>query len=549
MEEFSPATRARALKSMEDDGVLDLLVVGGGITGVATARDAARRGLAVGLVEKSDFAAGTSSRSSKLVHGGIRYLEHLDLGLVQEGCAERRVLLDRDPTHVEALEFVYPIYKGDASGFWKVKAGMILYDLLAAFRNVHRHQMYGPRELAERAPGIRRDDLTGGACYWDARMDDARYCMATARAAAREGARLATWVEAEAIEAAPGEARLTVRDRISGTVRTLRARAVVVAAGPWTDAVRARLLGAKAPLLRPTKGVHIVVPRSRMPLTRSVLLRHPDDGRVVFNIPWGPATIIGTTDTDYTGSADDAHADGADVHYILRVANHTFPEARLTVADVVSTYTGLRPLMAQEGVDESATSREHAVVEDPGPVFTVAGGKWTTHRRMAKDVVDRVVKRLGLAAAPCTTESAPVERLGPPPVDPADSAGIESLAAQTGLRAGTVRRLARHYGAGMAEVLALVREVPRLGAPVVEGYDPILAEARFWVTSELAMTLTDALDRRTSLALVARGQGLDGAAAVAAEMAGPAGWSGDEIERQLEAFRRHVGLSRAWQKG
>lgn len=545
MQDFSHQTRARALDAMLTGDPLDLLIIGGGITGVATARDAARRGLSVGLIEKTDFAAGTSSRSSKLVHGGLRYLEHMEFGLVHEGCSERRLLLDRDPTHVEALEFVYPVYAGDPSGYYTVKAGMVLYDALAAFRNVHRHEMLSGGGVTRRVPGIRDEGLRGGASYYDARMDDARYCMATARAASREGAHMATYVEALGLEPGAPTCKVQLRDELGGTEGQVEARSVVLACGPWTDTVRDRLLGKTSKVLAPTKGVHIVVPRSRVNLPRSLVMRHPGDGRVVFNIPWGPATIIGTTDTFYEGRPEDCHADGDDVDYILEVANHVFPALGLTRADVVATYTGLRPLMKEEGVDEGATSREHAILED-GNVFTVAGGKWTTHRRMAKDAVDRIVERLDLEARTCTTGTAPVEDLGTPMVDPRDTAAVVDLAELEGLAPDSVTRLAKHYGRGMKDVLQRCREDAALSRPVVEGHAPLLAEAACWVQNEMALTLTDALDRRASLSLVARGQAVEECEAVARQMGAALGWDEDEVQRQVAAYRDHVGNSRQW---
>lgn len=550
MQEFSAATRAKHLEAMRSAGTLDLVVVGGGITGVAAARDAARRGLSVGLFEKGDYACGTSSRSSKLVHGGLRYLEQFDFGLVHEGCQERRLLLDRDPMHVEPLEFIYPVYAGDKAGYYQVKAGMLLYDALAVFRNIHLHTMLSPSGVQERVPGVRSEGLKGGASYYDARMDDARYCMATARAAAREGAMLGAYCEVEALRS-QGPGRVVVaRDLLGQRTFEVSTRAVVIACGPWTDQVRERLLGLRSRVLAPTKGVHIVVPRSRMPLPRSMLMRHPDDGRVVFNIPWGEtATIIGTTDTFHEGSPETAHADRADVDYILRVANYVFPSAGLGHQDVIATYTGLRPLMREEGVDEGATSREHAVIEDEGMVFTIAGGKWTTHRRMGKDVVDRVVERLGLDARPCSTHAAPVEDLGTPMVHHGDTRAVLDLARREGLPPASVQRLARHFGRGMEEVLEAARADERLKAPVVEGQPVLLAEAAFWARREQALTLVDALDRRSSMALVAPGQALEQCPAVAAVMGAELGWSDEERELQVEGYRAHVGLSRAWKSG
>ncbi len=547
MQDFSSNTRAEAIKALETGGTLDLLIIGGGITGTAAARDASRRGLNVGLLEKGDYACGTSSRSSKLVHGGLRYLENFDFGLVHEGCQERRLLLDRDPMHVEPLEFIYPVYAGDKAGYFQVKAGMLLYDALAVFRNIHLHQMLNPDGVEERVGGIRKEGLRGGASYYDARMDDSRYCMATARAAAREGSHLVTYAEAESIQRSADHSVVTAHDLIGDKTFKVKTKSIVIACGPWTDRVRSQLLGTKTSCLAPTKGVHIVVPRHRMPLPRSMLMRHPDDGRVVFNIPWGTtATIIGTTDTFYEGDPADAHADQADVDYILRVANYVFPAANLNYDDVIATYTGLRPLMLEEGVDEGATSREHAVLEEEGAVFTIAGGKWTTHRRMAKDVVDRVVSRLELNARPCTTHAAPVEELGTPMVDYQDSAGVVDLAQRVGVHPESIARLSRHFGRGMKDLLTRMDENPALKAPVVEGQPALLVEAKAWASQEQAMTLTDALDRRTSLALVAPGQAVEEARKVAEEMAGELGWSGSEVDRQVSLYETHVQKSQDW---
>ena len=547
MQDFSTATRSAALQALKEGGTLDLLVIGGGITGVAAARDAARRGLNVGLIERGDYACGTSSRSSKLVHGGLRYLENFDFGLVHEGCQERRLLLDRDPTHVEPLEFVYPVYAGDKAGYYQVKAGMLLYDALAVFRNIHLHKMMGSSGIQERVPGIRDQGLRGGASYYDARMDDARYCMATARAAAREGAHLVTYCEAESIQHEGSANKVQCRDVLGDAPVTLQAKAVVIACGPWTDRVRDQLLGKSKNVLAPTKGVHIVVPRERMPLPRSLLMRHPDDGRVVFNIPWGStATIIGTTDTFFEGDPGDAHADSADVDYILRVANFVFPEAKLTREDVVATYTGLRPLMLEEGVDEGATSREHAVIEDEGAVFTIAGGKWTTHRRMGKDVVDRVVQRLELDCRACSTAGAPVEDLGTPMVGPADTRAVRDLARREGIEPEVVARLSKHLGRGMREAIERMREDSSLKEPVVDGQPVLMGEVFAWARHEQAMTLTDALDRRTSLALVAKGQAVERSRQVAERMAPDLGWDATEVDRQVEQYAAHVAKSQAW---
>lgn len=546
MQTFSHLERTQSIESMSQGEALDILVIGGGITGVAAVRDAARRGLRAGMIDQGDYACGTSSRSSKLVHGGLRYLETYDFGLVHEGCQERRVLLDRDPLHVEPLEFVYPVYKGDKAGYYQVKAGMLLYDALAVFRNIHLHTMLSASGVEERVPGVRTEGLKGGAVYYDARMDDARHTLATARAGAREGGLLATYCKATGIRRGK-ENVVEVHDMLADRSFQITTRGVVLACGPWTDRVRSQLLHTKAQVLRPTKGVHLVVPHERMPLDRSMLMRHPDDGRVVFNIPWGrSATIIGTTDTDYKGDPADAHATSEDVDYILRVVNHVVPGSPLTRDDVIATYTGLRPLMIEEGVDEGATSREHAVLEEGDGIFTIAGGKYTTHRRMAKDVVDRLVKHLDLDCRPCSTATAGVEDLGTPLVHWDDEAGVADLAKREGIDPAAVVRLSRHFGRSMQAILESFAEDPSLKEPVVEGHPILYGEVPYWVTHEQAVTLTDGLDRRSSLSLVATGQAYEECPRVAEIMGRELGWSADEVAAQVEAYRAHVDRSREW---
>jgi glycerol-3-phosphate dehydrogenase len=403
--------RADALAAI-GNAPLDVLVVGGGITGAGVARDAALRGLRVGLVERDDLGSGTSSRSSRLVHGGVRYLEHGHLGLVFESSRERRVLLRTAPHLVRPLAFTWPVYRGARVPRWKLAAGLALYDALALFRNVGNHRRLGPAGVLAREPGLAPDGLTGGATYWDAATDDARLTLATALAARDAGAAVVTHAEARAIAFDDGGARIEVEDRLSGAVHSVRARVVVNAAGPWGDAVH-RLVDPHAPsVVLGAKGVHVTVPAERVGNHGAVTLLSPIDGRVMFVLPAGACTIIGTTETPADSGPDTIRASEADVDYLLRSANALFPQARLARADVIAAWAGIRPLAATRAAREASStasaSREHTIERDARGLVTVSGGKLTTYRAMAAQVVDAVGSALGRRLPRATTDRVPL---------------------------------------------------------------------------------------------------------------------------------------------
>src|SRR5437773_11566900 len=328
--ESSPRTRAAALRAMAAEPV-DLLVIGGGITGAGVARDAALRGIRTALVDKGDFASGTSSHSSRLIHGGLRYLEQYEFHLVREASRERRVLLKVAPHLVRPLPFVLPAYRGARVPAWRLRAGLWLYDLLAGFRNVGLHRWLGRKATLRLEPGLRDKDLRGAAVYFDAQTDDARLTLATMRAAAQAGALVASHADVTALLKPDGRIRgAAVRDMLSGDEYSVRALVVVNATGPWVDQVRRLEDPAAEPLLRLTRGAHVAVPRQRMGHVRAMTLTSPLDGRVMFILPWGDLSYIGTTDTDDDTSPDDVRASGEDAVYLLRSANWFFPTARLS---------------------------------------------------------------------------------------------------------------------------------------------------------------------------------------------------------------------------
>ena len=345
---FSYRSRAAALESMQAQPV-DVLVIGGGITGAAVARDAALRGFRTALVDSGDFGAGTSSRSSRLIHGGLRYLEEYHFGLVFEASRERRTLLRIAPHLVRPMRFLFPLYRGGRVPPWKLRAGMWLYDALAVFRNVHWHRWLSPAKALATEPGLRDRDLRGAALYWDAQTDDARLVIATIRGAAQAGALVANYAAVTSFIRAEGRiVGAVIRDQINEQESLVRALTVVNATGPWVDQVRRIDDSGATPLLQMSKGAHAIVRRERLGLHDAITISSPIDGRVMFVLPWNDLAFIGTTETEDSTSPEDVRATGEDVIYLLRSANAVFPRARLSPNDVLATWAGLRPLLAPD---------------------------------------------------------------------------------------------------------------------------------------------------------------------------------------------------------
>lgn len=520
---------------------LDVLVIGGGIVGAGVARDAAMRGLSVGLVDRGDLAAGTSSRSSRLIHGGLRYLEHGAVGLVREALRERRVLLDIAPHLVRPLAFTFPVHRGDRVPHWKLAAGLLLYDLLALGRQVRRHRLLGRRGTLEAEPMLRERGLAGGAQYWDAQCDDARLVLATARSAITLGARVLTYAEVtELVEEGGRVAGASVRDRFTGEMATVQAAVVVNATGPWTDRLRALEDPGARPMLRLTRGAHIVVGRDRLGLRGAVTFPSRIDGRVMFALPWGQQAYVGTTDTDLAAGEgpDDVRTTPDDLLYLLRSANAEFPNARLAAEDVIATWAGLRPLLdEQSGRAASAVSREHAVVRGAKGMWTVAGGKLTTYRSMAAEVVDRLGDDLRAQTG------RPLPPRGPTDVEPLPGGEARDLAPfrQRGLDAGlarpTVRHLLRHYGAETAGILNLALRHRELLAPLHPEHPAIRAEVVHHARRELAQTVADVLVRRTHLCYETADRGAAAAAPAAALLGRELGWDAERITAETERYR------------
>ena len=527
-------------------GYFDLLVIGGGITGAGIAREACLRGLKTALVDARDFGAGTSSRSSRLIHGGLRYLEQGRLHLVFEGLRERKILLRLAPHLVRPLPFLVPVFRGDRVPRWKVAAGLALYDLLAAGGNVRRHRTLGKRALLEAEPLLRERGLTGGGLYYDAQCDDARLTLATVRAAVMHGALAANHMKVTGmIRTVAGMTGAYLKDDLTGETGEVRAHLVVNATGPWADQVR-RLEDPRAePLLRPTKGVHVVVPRARIGHRHAIIFSSPVDGRVMFVLPWGEWSYIGTTDTDTTDPPDQVAAEEVDVVYLLRSANAIFPGARLAPEDVVTSWAGLRPLLAANpNAPTSSISREHRIVRGPGGVITIVGGKLTTWRAMAAELVDDVENVLGhehhgRGKALSRTEPLPGGDAAVP--DAFRGEGID-----LGLPAGTVDHLLMLFGSEAPAIYALCRERPSLREPVHPRHPAIGAAVLHSVRREFAHRLDDVLVRRLHLTTETADRGEAAVESVASLMAAELGWTASFTTEEIGRVRTELLAGSRW---
>ena len=538
----------------------DVVVIGGGIVGAGIARDAALRGLRTALFEKADYATGTSSKSSKLVHGGLRYLEHGEIGLVFESVSERRVQTRVAPHLVRPLPFIIPIYRGSKPGLELMNFGLWIYDSLALFRSPKLHRTFrGARAALALEPRLRPDGLRGALEYYDCATDDARLVLENALDARALGADCRTYTEVTGFSRAAG-GRITgvrVRDRFSGEAWTAGCKVAILAAGAWTDEMIRRFeIPMDRPLLRRTKGVHVVVPRERLPLARAITLISPVDHRVMFAIPWRERTVLGTTDTDFTGSADEVAADAADVRYLCDSGNGYFPGANLTPDDVISTWAGLRPLIAAPpNVDESEISREHEVFTRPDGLVIIAGGKLTTYRRMARETVTRalgLLDELGetVSAVRTTTKDRPLP--GAEGLAQADLEGVaavgRALMDEHGLDADTATHLCGVYGTRAPVLARRIAEDRALGERLDPELPYVWAEIEFAAQHDLARTVEDVLARRVPLLLVSRDQGQGVSERVADVLGGVLGWDAARRAQMLAEYRAEVELSMRWKR-
>ena len=516
--------RATALERLASE-TFDVLVVGAGITGAGVALDAASRGLRTALVEERDFAYGTSSKSSKMVHGGIRYLQQGDVKLVWQALRERQTLLKNAPHLVRPLGFMIPIYaKGGLIPKFLARLFRVVlfgYDIVGGAAIVGRHKRLTAAEALAQMPTLKPEGLHSALLYFDARTDDARLTLAIVRTAADHGAVVANYVGVtEILKDERGKATGARVTTGAGTI-DVSARCVVNAAGVWIDDVAAADVGPGQETMRPARGVHMTVPVSLLQNRDvAVILRASGGPGSVFAVPWGEFVYVGTTDTDFSGPLDDLHVFATDIDILLDHINPSIVQP-LAPDVVLGGWAGLRPLLRGEGDAKTADlSRRHRISRSPSDVVTIAGGKLTTYRRMAEDTVDTVLGVVGRRAR-CRTKSLALH--GSPGHDNVDD-----------------EHLRNRYGADAAAVLALVAEDPALGEPFVAGQPYLRAEALYAARSEMVVELDDIFSRRTRARLFARDATVEAADAVAALIAGPLGWSPDEQARQVERYRASV---------
>jgi glycerol-3-phosphate dehydrogenase len=491
---FSAQTRSANLARMAQDR-LDVLVIGGGITGAGIALDAAARGFSVALIEKDDFASGTSGRSSRLVHGGLRYLEQREFGLVRESLRERGLLFRLAPHLIRPV----PMYMlaGDRGERVRYGAGLTLYDLLAAGRNMGVHRSVTAEQVRRAIPGLAA--RSGGYRCFEGQTDDARLTVEVARVAQAFGAVLANHVRADALLGGPRVAGAVAADTMTGERFEIRAQITVNAAGVWADQVRSLAVAGAAGAsargrLRPSKGVHLVFAPGAVRTGAALAVPSAaGDGRYVFLVPWENRVYAGTTDTPYSGDLDHPAVEDADRDYLLATVARDFPG--VNERDVVASWAGLRPLLSQGDATTSDLSRKHVVFEDPPGLFTITGGKLTTYRAMAEDLVDRIAGTLGPRGR-CATPSIALGLHGP--VGPALSLATAETA-RLGLPPGTGARLVQRYGDDWREAIRLIGQDPSLGEPAVEGLPVLNVELDLARSREMAITTEDVFVRRTRL--------------------------------------------------
>ncbi|KZS83261.1 glycerol-3-phosphate dehydrogenase/oxidase [Mycobacterium persicum] len=531
---LGPQQRASAWERLGAEQ-FDVVVIGGGVVGSGCALDAATRGLKVALVEARDLASGTSSRSSKMFHGGLRYLEQLEFGLVREALFERELSLTRLAPHlVKPLPFLFPLTKR----WWErpyIAAGIFLYDRLGGAKSVPAQKHLTRAGALRLSPGLKRTSLIGGIRYYDTVVDDARHTMTVARTAAQYGAvvRCSTQVVA-LLREGDRVIGVRVRDSEDGSIKEVRGHVVVNATGVWTDEIQALSKQRGRFQVRASKGVHVVVPRDRIVSDVAMILR--TEKSVMFIIPWGSHWIIGTTDTDWNLDLAHPAATKVDIDYILGTVN-TVLATPLTHADIDGVYAGLRPLLAGESEETSKLSREHAVAVPAAGLVAIAGGKYTTYRVMAADAIDTAVQFIPARVAPSITQK--VSLLG------ADGYfalvnQVEHVGAMHGLHPYRVRHLLDRYGSLINEVLALAADDPGLLSPIKEAPGYLRVEALYAVTAEAALHLEDVLARRMRISIEYPHRGVDCAREVADIIAPVLGWSAADIEREVANYKARV---------
>jgi glycerol-3-phosphate dehydrogenase len=535
--------RQKSLARFRDEE-FDLAVIGAGINGAAVARDAAMRGLRVALIDRGDFAGATSSRSSKLIHGGFRYLPQGQFKLVYAALRERERLRHLTAPHlVHPIQFLFPVYRGRGFNRFTMAMGLTLYDLFAQMPFKEWHSTLNAAEVRETEPALSRDGLTGGAMYFDAWADDARVTFENVLDADLHGAAVANYTAVENFSMTDGKiASAGLRDLLGGVSLELCARKFLNAAGPWVDEIRRMDDPLSKPCVRLTKGVHLVFARTVLPVRESIVLGD-ERGRIVFVMPHERYVLVGTTDTDYPGDPASVRTQPDDIEYLLAVLAESLPGIKLKNADVAASFAGLRALVRgeKEAAAPSAVPREEVILESPSGLITVAGGKFTTHREIAQKLVDLVMKRLGRPQRICPTLATPFPGARPLGADDEPGGG----AAMRSIPAESAEILKARYGTRAPIVARIAARRPELAAPLSPGCPALGAEVVHAVSSEMAHSIGDFLIRRTSLSWRSPVEAEAAAPAVARIMAAELGWDRAREDAEVAGFTHEQRSRRA----
>ncbi len=542
LKKFSASLREENLQKLQSD-YFDVLIIGGGINGAGIARDAASRGMKVALVEANDFASGTSSRSSKLVHGGIRYLENLEFSLVFEALSERAKLFQIAPNLVHPLRFVLPIYKGARVGMMKMGLGMALYDLLSLYQAPKLHERLSKEETLRRLPILDSENLRGAYEYSDAYMDDDRLVHETLRSANHQEATIANYVkvtqgflENEKLYA------VEVEDCLSGGKFQIKAKHFIGGTGPWTDIFGESVMPEWQKVLRPTKGVHLTFSRERLPLSRAIVMFSNDQKRIVFGIPRHEMTIIGTTDTDYSTNPRSVKAEKEDVDYLLKVIDQHFPGAKIQAKDILSSYAGVRPLVQDGSNSEGKTSREHQIWLDSRNITFVAGGKYTTYRLIAKQTMEQALEAYDIEDQGNFAHSQTGEIMNPlvsnEHIEKAESL-LDTWANECEIGRADIQMLIDRHGMEAEEIIdSYADEYPHLWQ----------MEAKHAIKTTMCLNLKDFYFRRVPLFLAKPDHGLADLDAIARVFQEDLGWSDAQTISQKESLLKSIQAELAWQK-
>lgn len=541
---FTAHTRAAFLTQLQSQ-TFEVLVIGGGITGAGIARDAALRGFTVALLEKQDFASGTSGNSARIIHGGLRYIESLQFGVVAQACAERRILQTIAPHLVSPLPSLLPLPSDNGPRRSRIRLGFCVYDALALYRNLHVSQHLTAQQLAVAEPAISWRQGRDAIRYWERAVDDARLTLTTIQSACQSGAVALNYIEVISLLKSRGQVvGVGVRDGLTAKTFEVLAARVVNATGPWNDALRKLDQTALAPNVRPNKGIHVAVPHTKFPIVGQVNFASAGGSRqrMLYAVPWRNTSLIGTTDTDYADDLESVYALGDEVAWLLESVNRAFGEVNLSETDVVSTFAGLRPLVHGEGTTAYRATRDHQISISNSGLISIVGGKLTTHRVMARDVMNVVSAHLQ-RGAPCRTARVPLDS-GVETIEDVTTLVESARAMTTGLEEEVIRYLVSTYGSQCLAVLQLVAQDKGLGRRIVMGLPYLYAEIHYAVRHEMAQTLNDVLIRRMRLIHEAPGQGLPVARAVAMLMGQTLGWGEADFTRHINAYGQQVALTR-----